>query len=176
MMRWVVVGGCLTVAQFGLPAAQSTESAQAAPQTQATEQNQAVAPKQEQAQERYRYTLRNGEWWYWLPSGRWVYWRNNRWNDYNPRTFISPQVPPQALGLVSPNGGGSSSESRATGNSDIRPFYGHSLSTPDRRALEENTEIGPFYGHALPNEVFGPRRWRRSIRPYYGHAASADGD
>ena len=116
--------------------------------------------------------MHNGEWWYWLPAGRWVYWRDNRWNDYDPKTFTGPV----SSGVVATSRAGSSQGSQAAANSDIRPFYGHAQSSLDRRPLEEDNEVGPFYGHALPSEVFGGWRGRRSIRPFYGHAVSSDGD
>jgi hypothetical protein len=121
--------------------------------------------------DQWRYTFYNGEWWYWLPQDRWVYWRANRWNDYNPQTFH-------------PNNGSTSAPCTYVGStygnqtlpeSDIRPFYGHSLSQWGD-GYSGQDEIGPFYGHAMPGEVFGPRISRgSSIRPFYGHAAATYG-
>ena len=125
-----------------------------------------------QSHDQWRYTFRNGEWWYWLPANRWVYWRNNCWNDYDPKTFVFPN---SASMLATGQFGGGYEGGVA--NSDIRPFYGHAYSEPDRRPLVTNGEVGPFYGHALPTDVFGPWRSRPgTVRPFYGHAVSPDGD
>lgn len=150
-VRFVVLVGFLCVAAFSLAAVRAAEQGTG------------------QGQNQWRYTFHNGQWWYWLPAGRWVYWRDNRWNDYDPKTFTSSN----SSGVVAAGRAGSSSESRATTQSDVRPFYGHALSNLDRRRLQENNEVGPFYGHALPSEVFGPCRARRSVAPFYGHAVSS---
>ena len=171
MTRFAIVASILAIGQLGLSAVSVAD--------QTTKQGQP----------QWRYTFHNGEWWYWLPTARWVYWRDNQWNDYNPQTYTSIRssrfIPAgrtvvQADNVVIPNSGavipnssaGSTGGSEAAANSDIRPFYGHSQSTLDRRTLDENGEVGPFYGHALPNEVFG--RGNRSTRPYYGHAMSSE--
>jgi hypothetical protein len=126
----------------------------------------AADPAQTKNQNQWRYAYHNNEWWYWLPENRWVYWRENKWNDYNRQTYISPN----SLGniaidpAVSVNG--------AAGATDIRPFYGHAVSNLDRRAVETDNEVGPFYGHVLPSEIFGYRS-RNSLRPFYGHAVSS---
>ena len=145
---FIVVVGVLAVAAFGLA------TLQAADQTAAS-----------QGQDQWRYTFHNGEWWYWLPANRWVYWRDNQWNDYYPNTSTATQSADVA-GTVS-NG------SRASGESDVRPFYGHALSDLDRRTLAPGSEVGPFYGNALPNEVIGRWRSRSAVRPFYGHAISS---
>ncbi len=153
LLPLTVVASLFAVANIGFSA------------TQAAEQQPA------QRQDQWRYTFHNGEWWYWLPAGRWVYWRDNRWNDFNPKAYIAPKSP----GPATASGGGSSVANRsaaAPAASDTRPFYGHALSSLDRRPLEEDSEVGPFYGHALPTEVFGPWRARRGLRPFYGHAVS----
>jgi hypothetical protein len=138
---------------------------------------QAAEQRSTQAQDHWRYLFHNGEWWYWMPQGRWVYWRDNRWNDYNPRTFTydtqSFAAGDYRVGSVPSGGVGPIAGNRAAPTPDNRPFYGHAISNLDRRPLEANGEVGPFYGHALPSEVFGG--WR-SIRPYYGHAVSSDGN
>jgi hypothetical protein len=164
--RSVVVASFLAVRALGLSAVQAAEQKQAADQKQTTTQ------KPGQGQDQWRYTFHNGEWWYWLPASRWVYWRDNRWNDYNPKTFVFLN----SSGVLATNQTGSNYGSRTANDSDIRPFYGHAQSDLDRRPLEANNEVGPFYGHALPNEVFGGWRARRSVRPFYGHAASSNGD
>ena len=177
-MRSVLIAGFSVVMLFGLSAVQAAEQKQPANQKQAAAQKQTADQKQTtdqnqgQTQELWRYTFHNGEWWYWLPKARWVYWRDNRWNDYDPKTYILPNS--SAVAVIGPNG--SAYRSPAAANSDTRPFYGHALSDLDRRTLEPNNEVGPFYGHALPNEVFSGWRARRSIRPFYGHAVSSDGD
>jgi hypothetical protein len=158
-----VAAAALVVAGIGLPAVEAAE--QKAKQDQSAKQDK---PDQEQ----WRFTFHNGEWWYWLPTNRWVYWRNNRWNDYDPQTFVfNPATNAMPAGRVETR----YYSGQTAPNEDIRPFYGHSQSELDRRPLEPNGEVGPFYGHALPNEVFGPWRARRAIRPYYGHAIS-EGD
>ena len=145
--------GLLALAQFSLPTVNGAEQ------------------KAKQGDQQWRFTYHNGEWWYWLPTNQWVYWRNNRWNDYDPQTFIYPYVP-----AVVPAGRATVGYSGQTvPNDDIRPFYGHSQSELDRRPVERNGEVGPFYGHALPTEVFGPWRSRQANRPFYGHAVS-EGD
>jgi hypothetical protein len=120
------------------------------------------------SKEQWRYTYHNNEWWYWLPSNRWVYWRDNCWNDYNPRTFANLDAKRSRQ-----SGAVSAAASQAVNDSDIRPFYGHSLSNLDRRPLEQNNEVGPFYGRALPTEVFGSWRGRQANRPFFGHAVSS---
>ena len=66
----------------GYPATQAVERKQAAGQEAAKE-------KQDRRQEQWRFAFHKGEWWYWLPENRWVYWRDNRWNDYDPRTHAA---------------------------------------------------------------------------------------
>lgn len=165
IVRSVVIASFLAITAFGLSAVQAAEQKQAADQKQTTDQQPG------QGQDQWRYTCHNGEWWYWLPANRWVYWRDNRWNDYDPKTFAARNF----SGVVASSQIGPGYGSRAANNSDVRPFYGHALSNLDRRPLEANNEVGPFYGHALPSEVFGWRA-RRSVQPYYGHAASSSGD
>jgi hypothetical protein len=139
------------VAQCGLSAAQAAEQ---------------LAKQEQQAQDQWRFTFHNGEWWYWLPANRWVYWRDNRWNDYDPQTFAY-----SSGARMVPAGRIVSSDSGQTElNGDVRPFYGHAQGQLDRRPLERNGEVGPFYGHTIPSEVFGPGRARRDVRPFYGHA------
>lgn len=133
---------------------------------------QAADQRTIQVQDHWRYTFHNGEWWYWLPTKKWVYWRENRWNEFDPKTYVSPGWSGvRATGLAGATYGG-----RADYNSDIRPYYGRAESTLDRRRLEPNNEVGPFYGHALPSEVFGGGVGRRAIRPFYGRAESSDDD
>ncbi len=151
MTRFAIVASVLAIGQLALSAVPAAD--------QTTKQSQ----------DQWRYTFHNGEWWYWLPTNRWVYWRGNQWNDYDARTFASAH----SSGVVAASSAGSASGSQAAANSDVRPFYGHSVSDLDRRPLDENGEAGPFYGHALPGEVFGPWRARRSLRPFYGHAISS---
>ena len=109
-----------------------------------------TAQTQTQGQDQWRYTYFNSQWWYWLPEGRWVYWQDNRWNDFHPQPVTSSS----SSGDRAASGYGN----QAVTDSDVRPFYGHSLSNSDRRPLEANEEAGPFYGRAMPSEVFGP--WR----------------
>jgi hypothetical protein len=152
-----------SIAQFVLVASFLTGMATGLSAVQAADQHATKTGDQ------WRYTFHNGEWWYWLPANRWVYWRGNRWNDYNPKTYTAPA----SSDAVATSRGGSTYESRAAINSDIRPFYGHAQSNLERRPLEENEEVGPFYGHALPSEFNGPWRSRSAIRPIYGHAVSS---
>jgi hypothetical protein len=140
---------------------------------QAADQKQSADQEQAQTQEQSRYTFHNGEWWYWLPANRWVYWRHERWNEYNPQTYAAPVVTP-----VIPAGHVVASDQNQPANdADIRPFYGHSLSLPERRAEMDNEDIGPFYGHAMLGEFLDYWRPSRgsSIRPFYGRAVSAEG-
>ena len=161
-MRLLLVVGVLAIAGFGVSAAQAGEQAQQT-QTQA----------QTQGQDQWRYTLHNGEWWYWLPAGRWVYWRDNRWNDYDPKTFTGPA----SSGVVVTEWGGIEPRESGCCQLGYPPIlWPCSISSLDRRPLQEDNEVGPFYGHALPSEVFGGGRGGRSIRPFYGHAVSSDGD
>jgi hypothetical protein len=129
----------------------------------------AAGQEQGKTQDQWRYAFHNGEWWYWMPEGRWVYWRDNRWNDYDPRTFTASV----SAGAMQDRSVGSRAGGQAA-VSDNRPFYGHAISDWDVRPSSEASEIGPFYGRVLPGEVFGP--WRSRIgsnRPYYGHATSS---
>ena len=73
-------------------------------------------------QNQWRYTLHNGEWWYWLPAGRWVYWRDNRWNAYDPKTFLTP-APPALMRPVGPD------RARGVSRLPIRRFA-HSMAMP----------------------------------------------
>ena len=139
----LIVAGTLAVAALGLATVQAAD--------------QGTAPSQDPC----RYTLHNGQWWYWLPANRWVYWRDNQWNDFDPKT--SKTAPSGDAVATTPNG------SRVSEESDVRPFYGHALSDFDRRTFEPGSEIGPFYGNALPNEVFGGRRSPSAVRPFHGH-------
>ncbi len=134
-------------------AVQAADPQQPAVQTQISHHEEPVQEKAQQAQEPWRYTFHNGEWWYWLPTNQWVFWRDNRWNDYNPQTYVYPQsgVAPCYAGQTAFVGYGMSSGS--AGDSDNRPFYGHALSSIDRRTLESSSETGPFYGHTLPGAV-----------------------
>jgi hypothetical protein len=160
MARFWLMVGLFAVAGFSTSAVRSADQ-------KGTEQKQTQTP------EAWRYTFHNGEWWYWLPADRWVYWRDSQWNDYNPKRFVSPSpATVVATGRMSADNGG-----QAGLNLDTRPFYGHSLSSPDQRSLEVNGETGPFYGHTLPNEALGPwRAHRNANRPFYGHAVSSEGD
>jgi hypothetical protein len=123
---------------------------------------QAADKESAQSQDQWRYTFRNGEWWYWLPANRWVYWRDNQWNDYNPKTFVAASS--AGVVAVGPN------SSSPAGNSDTLPFYGRVIGDLDRRPQQPNNEVGPFYGNPLPTERFSGSR--RGIRPFYGRAAS----
>jgi hypothetical protein len=167
---WFVVAGLLATALLGSSAARAANEQQSDKQRQVAEQKQKPVEKQGQTQDQRRYTFHNGEWWYWLPADRWVYWRDNRWNNYDAKTYIPPGSP----GMIAPSQTGSAYASRSAGQADIGPFYGHTTGQLDRRPLEANNEIGPFYGHALPSEVFGPWRACRAIRPFYGHATLSD--
>ncbi len=130
---------------------------------------QAADQRTTQGGDQWRYTFHNSEWWYWLPANRWVYWRANRWNAYDPTAYTAPA----SSDAVATSRGGSTYEGRAAINSDIRPFYGHALSSLDQRPLEENGEVGPFYGHALPGQFSSPWRSHWANRPFYGHAVSS---
>ena len=66
-------------------------------------------------------------------------------------------------GVVAAGRNGSADGSRAANGSEIRPFYGHSVSDLDRRPLEANNETGPFYGRALPSDILGG--WRAPLHP-----------
>ncbi len=142
IIRCLLVVNILALLELGVSAAQAADKAA----------DKTADKPQAQSQNQWRFTFHNGEWWYWLPENHWVYWRNNKWNDYNPRTFTSIN----SSGLMPAGRSAWNYGSQAVTDSDNRPFYGHSLSTLDRRPLEENEETGPFYGHALPSEVFGP--------------------
>lgn len=155
ILQCLLIVNILALMELGLSTAQAADKAADKSQTQ--------------SQNKWRYVFHNGEWWYWLPENRWVYWRNNKWNDYNPRTFISSN----SSGFIPAGRAGANYGNQGITDSDVRPFYGHSLSTLDRRPMEENGETGPFYGHTLPSEVFGPWIERRSNRPFYGHAVSS---
>jgi hypothetical protein len=168
LARLVFVGGVLTVAGLDLVPLQAAEQRQATDRKQTTTQT----PGQKQVQEQWRYTFHNGEWWYWLPANRWVYWRSDRWNDYDPKTYVSPR----SAGVVAAAESRWVYGNRAASEADSRPFYGRAVSEWDRRGTEANSDIGPFYGRAMPSEVFGGWRARRSSRPYYGHAVLAYGD
>ena len=122
---------------------------------------------QAQSQDPWRYTFHNGEWWYWLPAGRWVYWRGGQWNDYSPQTSI----PNAVWGFVPAYNPGRTSGYPWGPGFDIRPFYGHSLSTWGYPYSSEQSEIGPFYGHAV--STWGSSYLSgREISPFYGHAVS----
>jgi hypothetical protein len=172
--RFLVAAILIVVAGVLVSAAQAAEKKQPAVKgqvaKQATSSQQKVAP----GSDRWRYTFHNGEWWYWLPEARWVFWRDNRWNHYDPKTYVAPilQYADFAAGIQ----GGWTGGNRVLNDSDVYPFYGRTTGQLDRRTLQPNEEVGPFYGHALPNEVFGPWRWGQSSRPAYGHALSSGGD
>ena len=152
-LRWILVAGSLALVGLGLSSAAT------------------AAEQQSKGQEQWRYVLHNSEWWYWLPESRWVYWRENRWNPYDPKTFVLPS--PVA---AAPAGQVGVPVGRQAPASDARPFYGHALSDRDLQPSAGSNEVGPFYGHALPSDVMGRWGWRRdSIRPFYGHAVSPDG-
>jgi hypothetical protein len=151
-IRFLIVACALALAAPGVSAARVAE--------------QAPAP----VKEAWRYTFHNGEWWYWLPAGRWVYWRDDRWNDYTPRTY----TPPRSSRAVAIDRAGSSRGNPTAGDPDIFPFYGRTTADLDRRPLETNGEVGPFYGNTLPSEILGAQRASRGIRPFYGRADSSD--
>ena len=159
IIRCLLVVNLLALLALGISTARAADKAADASQ----------AKSQAKSQNQWRFVLHNGEWWYWLPENRWVFWRNNKWNDYNPRTFMALN----SSGFIPAGTAASNYGNQAITNSDVRPFYGHSLSTLDRRPLQEDEETGPFYGHALPNEILGPWRDRSSNRPFYGHAESS---
>ena len=101
--------------------------------------------EQAQGQKDWRYTFHNGEWWYWLPENRWVYWRANRWNDYDPSTYVAHDP---------------------DGASSVPPYYGHAGSTYGYPPSSGSDETGPFYGHA--GSTYGyPPSGGDQIGPYY---------
>jgi hypothetical protein len=175
LSRGILVAGCFAVANLGcavLGAETSKQVSSQPPMIEKKVDEKIVDQKQKASQDDWRYTFRNGEWYYWLPTNHWVYWRNHQWNNYDPKTFISRHAFLSTLA----NGAGSSSTGVALSEMDERPFYGHSVSTPDRRPLERNGEVGPFYGHTLPNEIFGNRTSGEPNRPSYGHAVSTSNE
>jgi hypothetical protein len=121
--------------------------------------------------DQWRYAWHQGQWWYWLPQGRWMYWRDGRWNSYDSEPVAAcPTGGVAGVGTsygvstqsdIRPFYGHSLSNYGQPGvdqgwpQTDIRPFYGQSFSDLDRRRPVEREEIGPFYGHALPSEVLG---------------------
>jgi len=77
--------------------------------------------------EAWRYTLHNGEWWYWMPQNRWVFWRNNQWNGFTPR----PSAPPAGFDRmmdIPARSIYSGPASRYLGGDEVGPFYGHAMS------------------------------------------------
>lgn len=61
---------------------------------------------------RSRYRLVGGEWWFRLRSGAWKYYRGGEWRDFDPASYVPPELDPGARGsrpyvanrLVSPVG------------------------------------------------------------------------
>src|SRR5262249_1373534 len=37
--------------------------------------------------DRWRFTLPNGEWWYWMPDNYWMFYRDNNWRRYDADNF-----------------------------------------------------------------------------------------
>ncbi len=155
--RLLLVAAVLMFLGLGFSAAQAADKGQAA------------------GHDQWRYVLHNNEWWYWLPEGRWLYWRNNHWNAYDPDSFSACPVNSGSAARFAAGDGsqtgpqsnirpfyghslsnfGAGYGNQAQSQSDIRPFYGHSFSDVDRRRPVETEEIGPFYGNALPSEILG---------------------
>ncbi len=106
-----------------------------------------------------------------------MYWRDGHWNSYESPSSVSQSSVPCPTGPVYGTAPGASygvwsgsdirpfyghslsnygpGGNQAWPQSDIRPFYGHSSSGLDQRRPVEREEVGPFYGHALPSEVLG---------------------
>src|ERR1017187_7913757 len=60
MTRFIVAVSFFAFAGIGLSAVQAEDQKQTTGEKQTTDQ------KQSQGQDQWRYTFRNGEWWYWL--------------------------------------------------------------------------------------------------------------
>ena len=121
--------------------------------------------------DRWRYTYSGGQWWYWMPEGRWVFWRDNHWNNYCPPAASSPAV--NGYSALAPANQFTAPAYGSLGGirTDMRPFYGHTLGSPEYRPYSGD-DIQPFYGHALPGRLFGSWGWGGfDAGPFYGHAA-----
>lgn len=44
-------------------------------------------PPRTPAENRWRYSFRNGHWWYYRDGGRWAYWTGALWRDYEPGSY-----------------------------------------------------------------------------------------
>jgi hypothetical protein len=48
-----------------------------------------------QANNDWRYTWHNGQWWYWTPENRWMIHYNGSWAPYSPSTYAAMMNPMQ---------------------------------------------------------------------------------
>ena len=66
------------------------------PPTWETAPGEYDAPEIPPHAEQWRYSFRNGNWWYFSPERRWLYWSQGRWVDYLPpgRSNTPPYVQP----------------------------------------------------------------------------------
>lgn len=151
----------------------------------------ASAQRQDSRPEQWRYVLQNGQWWYWMPDNHWVYWRNDRWLDYDARTYSADAMPGPSVDAY--YSGPGSANRLDPASDDIRPFYGHAGSAwgafPSARLggdvrpfyghaesnwgvyTPDDTGIGPFYGRAVPMIGYGTSASGASdVGPFYGHA------
>ncbi|HWB14235.1 MAG TPA: hypothetical protein VG826_33720 [Pirellulales bacterium] len=50
-------------------------------------QQRSNLPPRTSTENRWRYSFRNGHWWYYRDGGRWAYWTGDRWYDYDPKSY-----------------------------------------------------------------------------------------
>jgi hypothetical protein len=155
----------------------------------------AADQKQTQPPEQWRYTFRNGLWWYWLPEARWVYWQNEHWNDYSPPASCDPAGAACHLCGFSKSPGPSPIEwtqrevaARSAYSEyagpwraqfddipyfSVGPFYGHSESVVGYPMLSVNSEPGPYYGKADAEIRYPTVSVNSEVGPFYGKADSS---
>ena len=93
-MRYIVV--CLTC-QFYLVASSAAPAGQSSPPPKREVASSAATrmrtpQKREQGpvglpENRWRYSFRNGHWWYYRDGGRWDYWTGKQWRQYEPESY-----------------------------------------------------------------------------------------
>jgi hypothetical protein len=81
---WLVFSPALASAERRLP--QQTVGKRPAVAAPLTEQRADLAPRTSR-ENRWRYSFRNGHWWYYRDGGRWAYWTGSEWRDYDAKSY-----------------------------------------------------------------------------------------
>jgi len=125
-------------------------------------------PADQNDPDRWRFSLYNGEWWYWMPGNYWMFYRDNSWRRYEADTFQPYQ------NTVGGNRDRYVTGYRGVGPEETSTFYFDEQGrryrrdySPDRRSLQnskvtpemsrEGSRIGGTIGGATGGDTTGAR-------------------